>query len=62
MQFGSEKYSYRKINYFTARVIPRPNDPDQAVRQEIYLRALATNPKIAIHFGHFLSHAVTMPV
>ena len=51
-----------KINYFTARVVPRPNDPDQAVRQEIYLRALATNPKIEIHFGHFLSHAVRMPV
>jgi uncharacterized LabA/DUF88 family protein len=51
-----------KIKYFTARVIARPNDPDQAIRQEIYLRALATNPKIEIHFGHFLSHTVKMPV
>jgi uncharacterized LabA/DUF88 family protein len=51
-----------KIKYFTARVVPRPNDPDQAIRQEIYLRALATNPKIEIHFGHFLSHAVRMPI
>jgi uncharacterized LabA/DUF88 family protein len=51
-----------KINYFTARVIPRPDDPDQAVRQEVYLRALGTNPKIEIHFGHFLSHAVRMPI
>ena len=51
-----------KINYFTARVIPRPNDPDQAVRQEVYLRALATNSKVEIVFGHFLSHAVRMPI
>jgi uncharacterized LabA/DUF88 family protein len=54
--------SVEKIKYFTARVVPRPSDPDQAIRQEIYLRALATNPKIEIHFGHFLSHAVRMPV
>jgi uncharacterized LabA/DUF88 family protein len=51
-----------RIKYFTARVVPRPSDPDQAIRQEIYFRALSTNPKIEIHFGHFLSHAVRMPV
>lgn len=49
------------IKYFTARVAARPNDPDQSVRQEVYLRALATNPKIEIYFGHFLSHIVRMP-
>jgi hypothetical protein len=51
-----------RIKYFTARVVPRPNDPEQASRQEIYLRALATNPKIEIHFGHFLSHVIRMPI
>lgn len=51
-----------KIKYFTARVVPRPNDPEQAVRQEIYLRALALNPKIEIYFGHFLSHPTRMPI
>jgi uncharacterized LabA/DUF88 family protein len=50
------------IKYFTARVVPRPNDPDQATRQEIYFRALTTNPKIEIFLGHFLSHAVRMPI
>lgn len=49
------------IKYFTARVKPRANDPDQSVRQEIYLRALATNSKIEVYFGHFLSHPVMMP-
>jgi uncharacterized LabA/DUF88 family protein len=51
-----------KIKYFTARVVPRSSDPDQGVRQEIYLRALAANPKVEIHFGHFLSHVVRMPI
>jgi uncharacterized LabA/DUF88 family protein len=51
-----------KIKYFTARVVPRASDPDQALRQEIYFRALATNPKIEIYFGHFLSHPVRMPL
>ncbi|NWG25014.1 MAG: NYN domain-containing protein [Pseudorhodoplanes sp.] len=50
------------IKYFTARVAARANDPDQSVRQEVYLRALATNPKIEIYFGHFLSHSVRMPI
>lgn len=51
-----------RIKYFTARVSPRPNDPEQSTRQEIYFRALALNPKIEIHLGHFLSHPVRMPV
>jgi hypothetical protein len=49
-----------QIKYFTALVSARPNDPDQPVRQQLYLRALATVPKISVHFGHFLSHEVTM--
>lgn len=51
-----------KIKYFTARVTPRRNDPDQAVRQDLYIRALRTNKKVEIHFGHFLSHVVRMPL
>lgn len=39
----------------------RPNDPDQAVRQQLYLRALRTLPGLTVHYGHFLSHEVTMP-
>lgn len=47
--------------YFTAQVSARPNDPDQATRQQTYFRALATVPQISIHLGHFLTHEVTMP-
>jgi uncharacterized LabA/DUF88 family protein len=51
-----------KIKYFTAMVKPRPGDPDQGVRQHIYIRALKTIPNLEIIYGHFLSHKVHMPL
>jgi uncharacterized LabA/DUF88 family protein len=50
------------IKYFTARVQPRQNDPDQPNRQLMYLRALQTIPNFQIVFGHYLSHVVWMPL
>ena len=48
-----------KIKYFTARVSPRANDPEQPFRQHLYLRALATlNAQIV--YGRYLSHVVRM--
>lgn len=44
-----------------ALVSARPGDPDQTVRQQVYLRALRTLPNVSIHYGHFLSHEITMP-
>ena len=41
------------IKYFTAQVITRPDNPRQALRQQIYLRALRTLPQVEIVFGHF---------
>jgi uncharacterized LabA/DUF88 family protein len=51
-----------KIKYFTALVNPRPHDPDQPLRQQIFLRALRTIPHLEIILGHFLSHEVNMPL
>jgi hypothetical protein len=51
-----------KIKYFTARILPRPSDPDQPTRQETYLRALRTLPNLEIYFGHFLTHPVFLPL
>jgi uncharacterized LabA/DUF88 family protein len=51
-----------EIKYFTALVSARPNDPDQAVRQQLFLRALRTLPGVSVHLGHFLSHEVSMPL
>ncbi len=51
-----------KIKYFTALVHSRPKDPDQPLRQQIFLRALRTIPNLEIILGHFLSHEVSMPL
>ncbi len=53
---------FTTIRYFTARVKPWSRDPNQRTRQEIYLRALRTLPNMEIHFGHFTSHAVRLPL
>ena len=49
------------MKYFTARVLPRPENPGQPLRQEIYLRALRSLGANCI-FGRYLSHAIMMRV
>jgi uncharacterized LabA/DUF88 family protein len=51
-----------RIKYFTARVSARPTDLDQPNRQQLYLRALGTLPMVEVHYGHYLTHEVRMPV
>ena len=51
-----------RIRYFTACVKPTPSNPHQAVRQQIYLRALRTLPPVEIHLGKFLIKSVTLPL
>jgi hypothetical protein len=47
-------HSINQIRYFAARISARPgHDLDSPVRQETYLRALATTPHLSIHLGHF---------
>src|ERR1051326_3162947 len=48
------------IKYFTAIVSARPYDPQQPVRQQVYLRALRTVPLLEVVFGHFLTHSCRM--
>ncbi len=55
-------HDVRQIKYFTALVSPRPSNPDQATRQQTYLRALQTIPNLEIIYGHFLSHEIMMPL
>ncbi|MBK9125340.1 MAG: NYN domain-containing protein [Chloroflexi bacterium] len=50
------------IKYFTAKVSARPNDPDQPMRQQTYLRALETLPNLEIVFGRFQTRDVYMPL
>ncbi len=51
-----------RTKYFTAKLSPRPNDPNQPLRQETYLRALRTLPDFEIFFGHFLTRNVRLPL
>jgi uncharacterized LabA/DUF88 family protein len=51
-----------QLKYFTAAVTGRAKDPGQPNRQRLYLRALQTSPGLEIIYGHFLEHAVMMPV
>src|SRR5580704_2634679 len=44
------------VKYFTARISAQPWDPQgpqRVIRQQVYLRALATLPLVTTFFGHF---------
>ena len=43
-----------RIRYFTARIKPRPDDPQAPARQDAYLTALRSIPRLTVHLGHFL--------
>ncbi len=51
-----------KIRYFTARLAEQEDDPQRPVRQDIYLRALGTNPLMEIHYGHFVTRPTRLPL
>lgn len=51
------------IRYFTARVRPNERKPDQHVRQDSYLKAIAAHiPCLTIHEGHYYQNNVRMPL
>lgn len=51
-----------RINYFTALLDARPNNPAQPRRQLVYLRALATLPDFEVHYGTFRSRTKHRPL
>jgi uncharacterized LabA/DUF88 family protein len=58
--FPSE--NIQSIKYFTALVSGRPDDPDKRIRQQVYLRALGTLPKVQVYLGHFLTNKCWLPL
>lgn len=60
LHFPSDQVN--RIHYCTARVKARPSDPHQPIRQQTYLRALATLPRVTIHYGHYLESKPMMPL
>jgi uncharacterized LabA/DUF88 family protein len=55
-------FEIQQIRYFTALLRHVPHDPAGPQRQQIYLRALRTNPKIVIHLGDFRADVRYMPL
>lgn len=53
-------HDVQAIHYCTARIKPRPSDPDGPNRQEVYLTALASAPGVQIHYGTFLASKAYM--
>ncbi len=49
------KDNINRVHYFTARLDPRPGNPFQRLRQQTYLRALATLTNLKTHYGVFRS-------
>ncbi|MFZ0829258.1 MAG: NYN domain-containing protein [Verrucomicrobiia bacterium] len=56
------KHQIQEIKYFTAIVAPRGDNPEQQIRQNVYLRALKTIPNLTIIKGHFLSNKIRLPL
>ena len=52
----------KRVRYFTAQAQNTPHDSNVAARQQVYLRALATLPKVSIHYGLFVVRDVLMPL
>ena len=55
-------HTVKRIRYFTAQAQDTPRDSSVAARQQVYLRALATLPKVNIHYGLFVVRDVLMPL
>ena len=45
------------VRFFTARLDPTRGRAGQRSRQDAYLEALTTLPRLTIHFGEFVEHA-----
>ena len=56
------KNKVKRIFYFTAKVDGRDHDLDQPIRQQTYLRALATLGRVHVEYGTFLGSVVRRPL
>ena len=56
------KDTMHRIRYFTAKVSARPDDPQLPIRQDAYLRALATLRTVSVHLGVFYVSIARAPL
>ncbi len=59
--FPKDKNDIVEIKYFTALVKPRSTNPNQLLRQQVYIRALETISGFKVIYGSFLANPVKMP-
>ena len=57
----SRDWASRRLRYFTARVSGW-FDPRAPAKQQIYLKALITEPEVKVHNGHFLAKRAWRPL
>ena len=56
-----QKNEVVRVKYFTAIVKSWTADPTKQIRQQTYLRAVTTIPRIQVFLGSFQAHAVKRP-
>jgi len=56
------RYQIGRIRYFTALVNPMPDNLQNQVRQQAYIRALETIPHLTVHYGRFFTSRKTRPL
>ena len=49
------------VRYFTAKFLPDDNAPGRVERQDAYLQALSSLPKVRIQYGFHLEKTITCP-
>lgn len=55
-------HSIKRVRYFTALIRPAlGTDPRAPIRQQSYIRALQTNPRVSVHEGQFRNDTRAMP-
>ncbi|MDE0625078.1 MAG: hypothetical protein OXH99_01645 [Bryobacterales bacterium] len=57
----SRDWAIHRLRYFTARVSGK-FDPGAPGRQQVYLKALATQPEVKVHYGRFLAKTAWRPL
>ena len=64
-EFGkslNRQYNVEHVKYFTAKVKPDHLNREIHIRQELYLRALATISEITVIHGHYSKHKKRLPL
>jgi len=50
-----------EVKYFTSMVLPYPYDAASVERQNVYLQAIATNPKVRVILGYYSKKPAVLP-